>query len=180
MSLEIVYPTQIWQSLNNINIKSVVKFRCYIGFFLWRVLYHYYQQKHFPTCSWWRHQMETFSAYWPFVRGIHRSPVNSQHKGQWRGAFTFSLICAWINRWVNNGEAGDLRPYHAHYDVIVMSGDPHDLSYSWYYDAHMTSLWCSGESNSPSNLKTLRVKLYVRKRMAYTMAYHKVVDIVPH
>ena len=27
--------------------------------------------------SWWRHQMETFSATtaWPFVRGIHRSPV---------------------------------------------------------------------------------------------------------
>ena len=38
--------------------------------------------------SWWRHQMETFSAlYWPFVLGIHRSPVNSPHKGQWRGAF---------------------------------------------------------------------------------------------
>ena len=25
--------------------------------------------------SWWRHQMETFLRYWPFVRGIHRSPV---------------------------------------------------------------------------------------------------------
>ena len=31
----------------------------------------------------------------PFVRGIHRSPVNSLHKGQWRGAFC--LICVWIN-----------------------------------------------------------------------------------
>ena len=30
----------------------------------------------------WRHQMETFPRYWPFVRGIHRSPVNSPHKGQ--------------------------------------------------------------------------------------------------
>ena len=26
----------------------------------------------------------------------------------------------WINGWVNNGEAGDLRRYRAHYDVIVM------------------------------------------------------------
>ena len=46
--------------------------------------------------SWWRHQMETFSAllaYWPFVWGIHRSPVNSHHKGQWRGALMFYLIC---------------------------------------------------------------------------------------
>ena len=49
-------------------------------------------------------------------------PVNSPHKGQWRGALMFSLICAWINRWVNNGEAGDLRLYCAHYDVIVMGG----------------------------------------------------------
>ena len=32
----------------------------------------------------------------------------------------FSLICAWINRWVNNREAGDLRRYRAHYGVIVM------------------------------------------------------------
>ena len=32
----------------------------------------------------------------------------------------FSLICARINDWVNNGEAGDLRRYLAHYDLIVM------------------------------------------------------------
>ena len=40
--------------------------------------------------------------------------------GQWRGAFMFSLICAWINGWVNKGEAGDLRRYRAHYIIIVM------------------------------------------------------------
>ena len=56
----------------------------------------------------------------PFVRGIHRSQVNSPHKGQWRGALMFSLICAWTNGWVNNRDAGDLRRYRAHYDVIVM------------------------------------------------------------
>ena len=64
----------------------------------------------------WKH----FPRYWPFVRGIHRSLVNSPHKGQWRGALMFSLICVWINGWVNNREAGDLRRYRAHYDVIVM------------------------------------------------------------
>ena len=63
---------------------------------------------------------EYFPRYWPFVRGIHRSPVNSPHKGQWRGALMFSLICAWINGWVNNREARDLRRHRAHYDVIVM------------------------------------------------------------
>ena len=70
--------------------------------------------------SWWRHQMETFSALLAICVGIHRSPVNSPHKGQWRGAFMFSLICAWINDWMNNGEAGDLRRHRAHYDVTVM------------------------------------------------------------
>ena len=64
----------------------------------------------------WKH----FQYYWPFVRGIHRSPVNSPHKSQWRGALMFSLICAWINGWVNNREAGDLRRNHAHYDVTVL------------------------------------------------------------
>ena len=31
----------------------------------------------------------------------------------------FSLICAPINSWVNNGEAGDLGRNRAHYDVTV-------------------------------------------------------------
>ena len=56
----------------------------------------------------------------PFVLGIHRSPVNSPHKGQWRGVLMFSLICAWINGWVNNRKAGDLRRHRIHYDVTVM------------------------------------------------------------
>ena len=54
------------------------------------------------------------------VRGIHRSPVNSPHKGQWREDLVFSLICAWTNGWVNNRVAGDLRRHRAHYDVTVM------------------------------------------------------------
>ena len=48
-------------------------------------------------------------------------PVNSSHKGQWRGALMFSLICARMNGWVNNGEAGDLRRYCAHYDVTIIT-----------------------------------------------------------
>ena len=53
---------------------------------------------HFPRCL-------------PFVQGIHRSPVNSPHKGQWRGALVCSLFCAWINGWVNN---------RAYYDVTAL------------------------------------------------------------
>ena len=50
----------------------------------------------------------------------HLCGVNSPHKGQWRGALMFSLICGRINVWVNNGEAGDLRRHRAHYYVTVM------------------------------------------------------------
>ena len=64
----------------------------------------------------WKH----FPRNWPFVREIHRSPVNFLHKGQWRGALMFTLIYAWTNDWVNNREAGDLRRQHGHCDVIVM------------------------------------------------------------
>ena len=64
----------------------------------------------------WKH----FPRYWPFMRWIHRLPVNSTHKGQWRGAFMFSLICAWINGWVNNREAVDLRRYRAYFGVTVV------------------------------------------------------------
>ena len=78
----------------------------------------------------WRH----FPRNWPFVQGIHRSLVNSPHKGQWCRALMFSLICVWINGWVTNGEAGDLRCHHAHYDVLVM--------FNW---------WCLDiDSNKPS------------------------------
>ena len=55
----------------------------------------------------WKH----FLRYWPFVWGIHRSPFTGEfpHKGQWRGALMFSLICAWTNGWMNTRDASDLR-----------------------------------------------------------------------
>ena len=62
-----------------------------------------------------------FLALCVCVWGGHRSPVNSPHKGQWRGALMFSLICAWINDLVNIREAGDFRRHRARYDVTVMT-----------------------------------------------------------
>ena len=63
---------------------------------------------------------KNFPLYWPFVRGIHQSPMNSPHKGQWRGALMFSLIFVCINGWGINGQASDLRRHRAHYDFTVM------------------------------------------------------------
>ena len=65
--------------------------------------------------------METFSALLALCAGNSPVPVTSPHKGQWRGALMFSLIYAWINDWVNNREAGDLRRKRDHYDVTVMT-----------------------------------------------------------
>ena len=55
-----------------------------------------------------------------FLRGIHLSPVNSPHKGQWHRALMFPSVCAWISGWVNRREAGDLKRHRTHYHVIVM------------------------------------------------------------
>ena len=62
-----------------------------------------------------------FPRYWTFVRGIHRSPVNSPHKGQRRGVLILSLIWAWTNCWADHRDANDLRRQRSHYDVTVMS-----------------------------------------------------------
>ena len=77
--------------------------------------------------------MEAFLRYWPFVRGIYRSPVNSTHRGQWCGALMLYLIWTWINGRVNNRDTGDLRRHHTHYGVTVM----HDIlgwneAATWY------------------------------------------------
>ena len=71
----------------------------------------------------WKH----FPRYWSFVRGIHRWPVDSPHKGQWRAAM-LSLICAWTNGWATNQNACELRRHRAHYYVTVMGAG---LNYTW-------------------------------------------------
>ena len=61
--------------------------------------------------TWWRHQMEPFSALLAHCAGNSPVPVTRSFD---------VLICAWINDWVNNGEAGDLRRHRGDYDVIIM------------------------------------------------------------
>ena len=70
--------------------------------------------------AWWRHQMETFSAL--LAIRAENSPVPRWIPAQWAVTRSFGVIFdrVWINGWVNNLQAGDLRRYRAHYDVIVM------------------------------------------------------------
>ena len=112
----------------------------------------------------WKH----FPRYWPFVRGIHRSPVNSPLKGQWRWAMMFSLICAWIDGCVNNHEAGDLRRHRAHCDVIVMGNSEHiihwicfELTYlksqsHFPWDNELTIWVCNVTNNAENRASAIR------------------------
>ena len=52
--------------------------------------------------------------------GEFTGPGEFPTQSQWRGALMFTLICVWINGWVNNHEAGDLRRHRGHYDFNVM------------------------------------------------------------
>ena len=82
--------------------------------------------------------------YWPFVRGIHRSPVNSPHKGQWRGALMFSLISTlnkrcWINgkQWWGWWFETPPRQLWRHYNALTRGGGKPVAKYS--FPAHVGS-----------------------------------------
>ena len=61
-----------------------------------------------------------WKPYWPLVRGTHRSPMYSPHKGHWREALMCSLICAWTHGWASNRDTSDFRHHDAQFEVIVM------------------------------------------------------------
>ena len=67
----------------------------------------------------WKH----YPHYWPFMRGIHWSHVNSPHKDQWRGVLTFSLICSFNKRlskqWCGWWLETPLRPLWSCCNVVV-------------------------------------------------------------
>ena len=96
------------------------KFVCY-----WPSRFHeisrHYEHVNLSATAWWRHQMETFSPLLSPCEG-NQSPVKSTHKGQWRGALMFSLICAWTNGIANNWNDCDFRHSLTHYDVTAMEG----------------------------------------------------------
>ena len=82
---------------------------------MWEICLHVKSVTHDDVMKW-----KHYPRYRPLMRNIHRSPVISPHKGQWRGALMFSLICVWTNGWVSNRDAGDLKRHCDYYDVMVM------------------------------------------------------------
>ena len=123
--------------------------------------------QHFDIMPWWHHQMETFSTLLAICAGIHRSPVNSPHKGQWCRAFMFSFIGVWIDGWVINREAGDLRSYRTHYDVTVMQ-----TSFKPFYhllrSCFMAPHWLHLQRSLSSQGVSLKVPSQILGRFAAT------------
>ena len=64
--------------------------------------------------------METFSALLALCAG--NSPVSGEFPAQRPVTRSFDVFFdrRQLNGWVNSREAGDLRRYRAHYDVMVM------------------------------------------------------------
>ena len=94
--------------------------------------------------QWWRHQMETYSAFLAFVREIHRWPVNSPHKGQWRGALMFSLICT-LNKQLSK------------------------QSWGWWFETPSRSLWrhCNDEygNDESTNFYVITTVMIILSRL---------------
>ena len=80
------------------------------------------------TVSFWKWQHDDimkwkhFPRFWPFVWGIHQSPVNSPHKGQWHRPLMFSLICA-LNKQLSK------------------------QSWDWWFETPSHLLWCHCKDN---------------------------------
>ena len=97
----------------------------------------------------WRH----FPRYWPFVRGVHWSPVNSRHEGRWCGALMFSLVCAWVGGWVDNERLvawGAITPIMASLQWFHTStGMPNHwegINPIWPSDATYQQIWVTSDS----------------------------------
>ena len=58
-------------------------------------------------------------CYWPFVRGIHWSSMDSPHKRLAAQALIFSLMLAWTNCWTNMPVPGYLTRYDTHVKVFA-------------------------------------------------------------
>ena len=108
-------PLLLWYTFRMINLIDVCTMMCAVMCMEYSTIndHHTLIGPYYAT---WNHddviKRKHFPRYW--------SPVNSPHKGQWRGAVIFSLICVWINGWVNNHKDCDLRRHRAHYDATLM------------------------------------------------------------
>ena len=64
----------------------------------------------------WKH----FPCYWPCVRGIHRSPVNSLYKGQWRGGALMFSVMIYASRYIHTNDANGVFAVKIETNILSM------------------------------------------------------------
>ena len=133
---------------------------------------HFHMVSIWPRKQMWtllRHQMKTFSRYWPFMRRIQQWPVNFPHKGSVTQALMFSVMLAetkgctskWTMMTSSNGNifrvAGHLcgeftgpgefptqRPVTRSFDVFFdlrLNKRLSKQSWRWWFETPSWSLW---------------------------------------
>ena len=129
--------SHVWQKSN----EHSLWWSLFITFMCWIVLSN--------RKTWWRHQMETFSASLTFCAGNPSVTGEFSKNGWWRGALKLSFMCSRSNCWANNAEPADLRHHRAHYGVTAMryygrgvSGCFHSIMFITKYDIKCTGRSC--------------------------------------
>ena len=96
-----------------------------------RTFSHYNRLTHDGVIKW-----KYFPCDCPFVRRIHRSPVNSPHKGQWRGALVFFYVRQnkelgeqWWGWWFETPSHPLWRHCNVVTKIIVVYGKPNIILY---------------------------------------------------
>ena len=120
--------------------------------------------------------MKTFFALLAIYAG--NSPVTGEFSTQRPVTRSFvSLICAWINGWVNNREAGDLRRHRVHHDITIIDATIYiNIGIYWY----IVKLWLTNQNFLESFILTTikkhtfnNPKLTWMRRSASSVQYEK-------
>ena len=115
--------------------------------------------------------MKTFPHHKPFEREIQRSRGDSFHKGRWRGAVMFSLICGWTNGWANSRKASDLRRNRSHYDSSAMFFFLHQASRCKYFRLNIKNCFMIYDCLSSVCLQNKWVLCHKQVSRAWTRNY---------
>ena len=115
----------------------------------------------------WKH----FPRNCPFVRGIHRS--------RWIPHTKASDAELWINGWVNNREAGDLRSHRGHHDVnvIVMYMGTYQWRNRYRHTDTETKGWQIRNTSSSTNIGDFLLKFH---RILFLRAQSIKISIGPY
>ena len=106
-----------WSLHNMSQSQKLTSFHCHLlSFFR---LFHCHDDYLISFLSWWRHQMETFSASLALCEG--NPPVTGGFPSQTPVTRSFDVFFyLGLNKWLNIDDAGDLRRPRIHYEVTVI------------------------------------------------------------